>query len=138
MNNLPVSKPIISQLPQMQRAALIFSNPTDLFWPNWPPHNFKSRLTVITQDSYFVSKSLLRLSRKGNSLACIIRQSKDTTNLKPGYWSKDYHRTWPHSFHLLALLSIYWQAPGSHSILSATPGFKARLFLNRINTSACW
>lgn len=65
----------------------------------------------ITQDSYyFVSKSLLRLSRKGNSLACITWQSKDTTNLKPGYWSKDYHQN----------LTSFFPSFGSFNLLASS------------------
>lgn len=42
-------------------------------------------------------------------------------------------RTWPHSFHLLAPLSIYCQVLDSYSVLLETPGFKVCLFLNSSN-----
>lgn len=120
----------------MQKVALIFSNPTIYSDQADLPTTSSRAVSLYQSGLQFVSKSLLRISNKRILLACIIWKSKDTANLRPGYWSKSSKvtiRTWPHSFHLLALLSIYWQAPGSHSILSATPEFKACLFLNSSN-----
>lgn len=144
--SLPISipnKPILNLASTYTKDSSYTLESNHLFCPNWPDHNIiKSSLSVLVRTLDFVSKNSAQ-----RELACIIWKFKNSTNLRPGYWSKDSN-TILHN--LVSLFPSFGSA--FHLLISSkltldslsNPRSKACLFLNnfnkkfRTNGHVCW